>query len=838
MVNSRLWRFFEKLAGKQLVEAIKEAQQTSKQTDERTNITHKRSQSWHHPGDIVEVIPHDHGLRLICQHATISLDWITTDCLHIRLAATHPELHTIAAFPYAIAKQTWPPTSFNLTLHEQFVEMMTKDARCVIQKTPLHISLQTPDGKILCHDAGGMRFRQDGKLSLGLTLQPDETSYGLGGRSSEINLRGRKWILWNTDPPEFERGSDPLYYSIPFYLGVHSQGAYGVFWDNSCRGEVDLGASDSHQIIFTAEGGELQYYLFAGPSVRRVLSCYTELTGRIALPPLWALGYHQSRFSYDTQECVLKLAEGFRARGIPCDALYLDIHYLDGYRVFTWDAVRFPQPSVMFNKLRELGFHTVAIINPGVRIDPNYPVYLDGIKNNVFLRQPDGEPVAAATWPGLCHFPDFTGPNTRAWWARCLKDLFDQGLDGIWNDMCEPTVFMPDGAGTLPDEAQHVGDGNHGNHVTYHNVYGMLMGRACWEAQRQYRPERRPVNMIRAGYAGAQRYASSWTGDNSSTWDHLRLSISMVLNMGLSGAPITGPDVGGFLNDADAELFTRWLQAASLMPFCRSHTALDTADQEPWSFGSPYETINRDTIMLRYHLLPYLYAAVAQAREYGWPIVRPLFMADEGNPALRLIDDCYLLGDVLLAAPVLEAGAVRRSVTLPAGVWYDFWTNEALNGGQLIETEAPLERLPLFVKAGAVLPLWPSMDYTLQRPIDELLYRVYPGDFENILYEDRGEGLEYEQGDYRWVYITCEQQDGHLFINRRTAGRYVPDYRHIRVEVVGLKRQPVQIRIDRQSAPVWFYDEGLLEMKIDSFQQIHIISESAPSDETLLRRPW
>jgi alpha-glucosidase len=385
---------------------------------------------------------------------------------------------------------------------------------------------------------------------------------------------------------------------------------------------------------------------------------------------------------------------------------------------------------------------------------------------------------------------------------------------------------------------RHHRDGLGGDHLENHNVYGMLMGRASYEAQQKHHPQARPFNIIRAGFAGAQRYASSWTGDNVSDWDNLRLSLSMTLNMGLSGAPVTGPDIGGFQKDCNGELFTRWLQAACLLPFVRSHTSLGTAAQEPWAFGQPYEVINRVTIALRYRLLPYLYSVFAQCHEYGWPIARPLFMAEPDNPAVRDLDDSYLVGDALLVAPVLQAGAVRRSVYLPAGEWYDFWTNERLDGGQTIEVPAPLERLPLFVRAGAVLPMWPEMQYVNPQAVQSLLYRVYPGEFETVLYEDDGEGFAYKDGDYRWVYVTCGWDESKLVIDRRIAGRYTPPYQSLRLEVVGFDEEPLQVRVDRQGAPLWFYDDDILEVTIDDFQRVEIYRQSLPTDKTIAHRPW
>jgi alpha-glucosidase len=438
----------------------------------------------------------------------------------------------------------------------------------------------------------------------------------------------------------------------------------------------------------------------------------------------------------------------------------------------------------------------------------------------------------------MCHFPDFTNPAARTWWAEQCTKLLEIGVDGIWNDMCEPAIFSPEGPVTLPDYVQHNRDGHGGDHRENHNVYGMLMGKASLEGLQKYCPDLRPVNIIRAGYAGAQRYAMSWTGDNASDWDHLKLSISMTLNMGLSGAPMTGPDIGGFRDDVTPELFTRWLQAACLLPYFRTHTSFGTAQQEPWSFGQPYEVINRLTIELRYRLLPYLYSVVAQCKEYGWPIVRPIFMAEPYNPDIRAIDDCYLLGDAILVAPILDEGATSRSVYLPAGAWYDYWTNELVDGGEQITVTAPLERLPLFIRAGAALPLWPEIQYVGEKSSDTLTLRIFPGEFETVLYEDKGEGLDYERGDYRWVYVTSSRDGDKLVIDRRVAGSYEPSYKMIRLEVVGFDEEPAEVRVDRQGAPLWFYDDDVLELTVEPFKTVEIMRKPTTSDRTMLRKTW
>src|SRR5690606_26282502 len=389
-------------------------------------------------------------------------------------------------------------------------------------KHPLRLSVETLDGQGICMDAPGIQKRDDGASRRSRGLHSDGSCCGLGERAVGLGLRGKRYQLWNWDPPSaYQRGSDPLYYSIPFYLGVRDTGVYGVLWDNSSRGLVDIGHETPTELTFEAETGDLSYYLFVGADVNSVLARYTELTGRISLPPMWFLGYQQCRWSYYPQEAVLQLGKEFRERGIPCDVIYLDIHYMYGYRVFTWDRERFPEFEQMIHSLHAQGFKVVAIVDPGIKVDPLYATYQSGIENDVFVKYPDGERVAAAVWPGLCHFPDFTDPAVRDWWAQQCQTLLQAGVDGLWNDMCEPATFLVEAAGTLPDYAQHDAEGRGGNHLEYHNVYGMQMARATQQALQQHRPDARPVNMLRAGYAGTQRYASTWTGDNSSTWEHL-----------------------------------------------------------------------------------------------------------------------------------------------------------------------------------------------------------------------------------------------------------------------------------------------------------------------------
>jgi alpha-glucosidase len=567
----------------------------------------------------------------------------------------------------------------------------------------------------------------------------------------------------------------------------------------------------------SAEAGELGYYLFAGADVNEVMASYTKLTGRMPLPPLWALGYQQCRYSYESQEEALQIAETMREMQIPCDVIYLDIHYMDEYRIFTWNQETFSNLEGLANRLHELGMKLVTIIDPGVHVKEDYSGYQSGIEEDIFLKYPDGKIAAGVVWPGLCHFPDFTKATARDWWKRQLAPLLQAGIDGLWNDMNEPLMFQNLAKPIeLPDYVRHDVEGRGGTHLEYHNVYGLLMGQASRAALEEQRPGKRQFNIIRAGAAGAQRDSLAWGGDNHSTWDHLRLTISLCLQLGLSGVSFTGADVGGFGGDSNGELLTRWTQLGSLMPLFRNHSGYGTARQEPWSFDEEYTDAIRKAIELRYQLMPYLYTAFAFCSFEGQPIIRPLFTAEPENPHLRDMDDCYLLGDKLLVAPVLEQNALRRSVYLPDGDWHDFHTHQRYEGGRIVTVDAPLERLPLFVKSGTVLPMWPVMQHTGETVIEPLILRIYTDTGDTTLYQDSGEGLGYQQGDYRWVHFHMFETANSLTIERRIDGSYAPSHQTIELQLVGTWQEIDQIEVDGKVLNEWHTENDMVIARVSA----------------------
>jgi alpha-glucosidase len=631
------------------------------------------------------------------------------------------------------------------------------------------------------------------------SLMPGEHFFGFGERTGPMDKRGSRFLLWNIDPPGPHSDKTwAMYCAIPFFLSVREAGqllAYGIFLDSPALTEFDLGATRPDRLIFGVGAGEgaLTYYFFAGDgeeAVQTILARYTQLTGRMSLPPRWALGYHQCRWSYFPDSWVRKLAREFRARQMPCDALWLDIDYMDGYRDFTWHPQRFPDPQGLIAELHEQGFHVVTILDPGVKQDPTYHVYQQGVREGYFCAMPDGQVFHGPVWPGMAAFPDFSRAEVRQWWGDLHAALLDVGVDGIWDDMNEPTLSgrfdpelaVPDGS-TLAPQVLHGAEGEALAHPAFHNAYGSMMSRATREGLERLRPDQRPFVLTRSAYAGVQRYAAVWTGDNSSTWEHLRLAVPMCLNIGLSGLAFVGVDVGGFWGSSEAELVTRWTQLGALLPFCRNHSSARTNPQEPWAFGEPYESINRRYLELRYRLLPYLTTLFHEAATTGAPIMRPLFWHHLSDQTTWGIDDQFLLGRDLLAAPIYQPGANNRRLYLPAGEWASFWSGERFHGPAWVEVRAPLDELALFVRAGGFLPLGPVMQHTAERPTDPLtlLLAVPAADGTGVstLYEDDGLTNHYRDGafsltSYRYTWqapnklsLTLEKPDGSYQAGRR-----------------------------------------------------------------------
>ena len=684
-----------------------------------------------------------------------------------------------------------------------------------VRKHPLRLAFADTSGAVLLSETlGAGHF---GARVTHIVARPaDAHYYGLGEEPYPLDRTGDVLTMWNTDAGYRARQATPIYSSFPFYIVLRGGGdrAYGVFYDDSYKSEFDFGAKLRNNVGFTADGGELRFYVFPGPSVAAVLAGYTRLTGRTPLPPEFALGYQQSRWGYYPDSELVRLTREFRSRRVPCDVLYLDIDYMDGYRLFTWSPQRFPDPKTMLDTLERMGMKVTTIVDVGVKVDSGYDVYRGLLAEQGEVTWPDGSPYVGDVWPGKTIFPDFSLARTRTWWGEMNDRLLAAGVSGIWNDMNEPANFF---GGTLPDVTLF-GRGEHpGSHLEYHNLYALLEARATYEGWRRLQSDRRPFIVTRAGFSGIQRYSSIWTGDNSADWEHLELAVQMVLGLGISGMPFAGADIGGFAGSPDAELFSRFLQAATFFPFERTHNEFSAPRREPWDFGPVHEAANREFIDLRYRLLPQLYTAFYEHGQDGAPIARPLVYAFQSDPNVTGIDDEFLFGDHLLVAPVLREGQDARSVYLPAGRWYRYPFDSVYDGGRRVMVSAPrvdpwarddsvfVKSIPIFVQAGAVIPMQAVEQYVGQRRMDTLDLNVWDGGSQTSeLYEDAGEGYAYRQGAYRLTTFTTRAGAAALEIALAAQGAWDGAASHFHVVVHELAKAPGAVTVDGRAVPYQF----------------------------------
>lgn len=656
------------------------------------------------------------------------------------------------------------------------MEIKEQDSKLIIQTETLQICVedefyvdfydrnQTP----LCMDYRGKRVLQqrisekmkklmqgEGHNPFGLlkeaypvqvvkVLDGDEKFYGLGDKMGSLNKRGYDYENWNTSNPQAQTEAfKALYKSVPFFVTLKENSVYGLFYDNTYKAYIDFGKENKDYFFYAAEGGNLNYYFIGGREMTDVVKNYTYLTGRAPKPQLWTLGYHQSRFGYESAEDIQNLMENFKKYEIPCDAIHLDIDYMDGFRVFTWSEENFGKQEELTAKMEREGFKAVAILDPGVKQETGYDIYEEGIAGDYFVKDADGRVYINTVWSGETVFPDFGRAEIRRWWGEKQKYLVQNGISGIWNDMNEPRSFRSD----LPDDVVFYDEERKTDHAEMHNVYGHSMSKAAYEGIKDA-TGKRPFVITRACYAGTQKYSIVWTGDNQSLWMHLQMAIPQLLSLGMSGFAIAGTDVGGFGADCNAELLCRWVQLGAFSPFFRNHSSKGTLPQEPWRFDEKTLAINKKFIELRYRLLPYFYDLCHECEEEGLPIMRPLVLHYENDEATWNLNEEFLVGRNLLVALVVAQGEVKKIVYFPAGKWYDFETGEEYEGNQYHMVDAPLDKCPMFVREGAMIPTYEVKQHIKQTEYTKLIMRVYPGEGSYIHYQDNGIDFAYRNGEY------------------------------------------------------------------------------------------
>jgi alpha-glucosidase len=703
----------------------------------------------------------------------------------------------------------------------------TKSLRVTISPS-LRIEVEDLSGNVIQQDAepiqwDGTRFRIYKKKEL------NDHFFGLGDKPGPLDRAGQSYVMWNTDTFGWQESTDPIYKSIPFFIEFRAGKALGVLFDNTRRSFFDFGHELPNEYSFGSVDGPIDYYLMYGPDPKQVVETYAWLTGPTPLPPLWSLGFQQSRYSYETETRLMEVANRLRADHIPSDALYLDIDYQVKDRPFTINEQAFPNFAQMVKKLTDDHFHLVVIADLHIARLPNegYSPYNSGVAGDHFVKNPDGSTYVGPVWPGPSVFPDFTQQQTRAWWGTLYKQFVADGISGFWNDMNEPAVFRYPSK-TMPDDVQHRIDEpgfakRTANHLEIHNVYGMENSRATYDGILTLKPNERPFVLTRASYAGGQRYAATWTGDNSSTWNHLRQTTPQLLNLGLSGFAMSGADVGGFAGSPSPELLTKWLELAAFQPIDRDHATKGSRDHEVWVDGSEQEDIRRKFIDERYRLMPYLYTTAEEMSRDGLPILRPLFLefphaTDDGHPMDLDASGDFMFGPDLLIAPAPSPDEIAPyEIHLPPGVWYDYWSGERLDrrspikGRDLEKREdtspqKPLTitpkpgSLPIYVRSGSIIPIAPLTESTDILPTGPLMLRVYPplpSDPATItiapdvcagdIYQDDGHTFNFRKGDYLREHFTCSiNPDGSFTLTvARHESHFKPWWTTLRFEVYG-----------------------------------------------------
>ena len=704
-------------------------------------------------------------------NAVLTVTAFRNDIIRVRAYKTTP----LRTFSFAVDKQA-EGVFTGVTDEGSKLVLKASGVTVEINKSPIRISFYSPEGKLLNADDSRFGISWLGTdVTCYKQLFEKEKFIGLGEKTGPLNKRSLSYENWNSDVPAYALDKDPLYSSIPFYMGLHDGLTYGIFFDNSHRSTFSFGAStDGEMSHFGAVDGEMDYYFFAGNSVRAVIEGYTWLTGRPKLPPLWSLGYQQCRYSYYPEKELLNVAQTFRDKKFPCDVLYLDIHYMDNYKVFTWNPERFPNPTQMIKSVNALGFHLAVIVDPGLKVEKGYTAYEEGIKNHYFLTYPNGKKYIGSVWPGRSHFPDFTRAEVRKWWGEKFSALTDKGVEGFWNDMNEPSAWGQQ----IPDMVEFGFEGHKTTIREGHNVFGMQMVRGTYEGTRKLLNGRRPLTITRATYSGGQRYSTIWTGDNFASDDHMLLSARLVANLGLAGFSFAGPDVGGFIGEPSKELLVRWMSLGAFTPFYRNHSASDMSYREPWVLPKDYQDIVRNYLNLRYQLMPYIYSNAVLASRTGLPLVRTLAIDFTNDDAVykTAYDNQYMFGDGLLVCPARSTEQYTH-VYLPEGRWYRFSNDEAYEGGKEYHVASPLTDLPVFARAGAIIPMQNTVQNTSESAGDTLKLHLFYSTKESELlyYEDDGTTYDYEKGTYYERVIHFNPSKDELAISDKKgafAGRF------------------------------------------------------------------
>jgi len=775
------------------------------------------SSEFHKLSGILDYEIQDQMIIINFEYASLAVKFLAADIFRVVMAHSNQEINFESTD--AVIEHNLSYTDYDFKENDEEIIIKTEELTLKIEKDRFRLRVFDKNDKLIHQDhrSYALGWKKQ-KVRAWKSFSNNQRFYGLGEKTGWLDKKGRRYEMWNHDTfvPHVD-DTDPLYQSIPFLISYTAENSYGIYFDNSYKSFFDLGSEGQNYYSFWAEGGKLDYYFFNGPSLKEVIQKYSKITGTMPLPPKWSLGYHQSRYSYYPQAEVDKLVNTFREKEIPCDAFHFDIHYMDDYKIYTWDEDRFPDPEAMFTNMAENGIKGVTIIDPGIKKDPEYKLYQEGMNNDYFCKYLDGKVFIDKVWPGKCAFPDFTQSKVRDWWAGLQKDYVDLGVKGIWNDMNEPAVFND--TDTMDVDVMHQNDGDPGTHRRFHNLYGLLEDKATYEGLKESLDNERPFVLTRAGFAGVQRYSAVWTGDNRSFWDHIKTAMPMLMNLGMSGVTFCGTDVGGFTGNSSGELLTRWTQMGAFVPFFRNHCEVRAISQEPWSFGKEYEEIIKMYIELRYKFITHLYNLFYQASETGIPVMRPLIMEFPEDEECQNLSDQFMLGESIMAAPVYQPDKDKRMLYLPEGNWIDFWSNKVYEGEEYIIIDAPLDKMPIFIKAGSIIPLNEKLNYIGEKEIKSLELNIFLNEENNLgnyeLYDDDGISYNYQSGVYNITEFNYQYTDKQIIFNvNRIEENYQQEFKDYKMIFNNLNKKPLNIYVDGNELDEFNYSDNKLEFEV------------------------
>ena len=714
-------------------------------------------------------------------------------------------------------KRLTEPVPFALEETPEHLVLRTAKAEISVSKAPFAITVKDENGACIHRDIAGKAYaRRHMRHAHTVAQDGFDQFYGFGEKTGPLNKFKTRLRMYCCDTLGYDaEKTDPLYKHIPFFIKRNSsQGTVlGMLYDVPREGEFDLGCERSGYwdpyFRFSCDGGAIDYYIMLGESIPQVVRRYTDLTGKTLLPPLQTLGYMGSTMYYteadkDADQGVMHFIAELERQGFACDGFHLSSGYttINAKRyVFHWNHERFPDPRAFIRWMNEKEVMLSPNIKPALLTD--HPLYAEFAENNAFLMDAaTGKPFLERYWGGMASFVDFSSPDGRRMWKKYMtQQLLDYGMPAIWDDNNEFELSGP--------EALCAGDGAPVPAIELKPVFANLMARTAVEAIREHSPTHRPYILSRSGYAGIQRYAQTWAGDNDTSWKSLRYNIPTMLGMGLSGVANQGCDIGGFQGPApDAELFVRWVQNGIFQPrFCIHSCNTDNTVTQPWSYGSVTPVI-RDAFELRYRMGLYLYSLMHQASTLGDPMMRPMVYAFEKDPAVAENSFDFLFGPFLLVANVLEPGANEREVYLPKGTaWYDWHTHTRYEGGQTICLPAPLSRIPMLYRAGSILPLIaPARRMRVENFAKVELLVAAEENAAFTLYQDDGKTTAYQNGDFVKTHITVENTPVGVTLAFAKEGAFGDVMEQFEIRLVSRFESPLRIDVSGRTLPLFVDD--------------------------------